>query len=499
MITSKEKNQRILDLTLEIIFLLTGEDQVLLKAPGESIEGSSGHQAYKRYCRTRRARMKPSLIHERHNEQKILELSNQIIRLLTGEVPIRCEDVAVYRSMEEWVYVEIQKDVMMEHEHPVLKTDASPASVSVPDLETRDETEITADRGEKRLKNENSGRAKAATNPSSTFLSPENGNLLDIDIYPPPKHPHKEYPPPDIKEELILCEERDVPGRAIHKLPEHSQKEYPSPAIKEDSALCEERDVPGRAVHRLPEHSQKEYPPPAIKEDSALCEERDVPGRVVYKFPEHSQKKYPPPAIKEDSALCEERDVPGRVVYKFPEHSQKKYPPPAIKEDSALCEERDVPGRVVYKFPEHSQKKYPPPAIKEDSALCEERDVPVCAVYIYPEHPQEEYLSMDMKEETGSCEEGNLTGSDLYEPPEHTLMEYSSTDIKETTLCEERNLTENDAHKASEYLQIVYPSTDIKEEPASCEEMKQTVLYINLQKIPQWDIQLLLLRGIGHM
>uniref|UniRef100_A0A8C5MJD0 C2H2-type domain-containing protein n=1 Tax=Leptobrachium leishanense TaxID=445787 RepID=A0A8C5MJD0_9ANUR len=111
---------RLLDLTLEILSLLTGEDYVVGKS-GNLITRSTGH----RRSGTQSHSMKPqphSVIHEEHSKQKILELSNQIIRLLTGEVPIRCEDVTVYLSMEEWEYVERHKelyeDVMMETHQP---------------------------------------------------------------------------------------------------------------------------------------------------------------------------------------------------------------------------------------------------------------------------------------------------------------------------------------------------------------------------------------------
>ncbi|XP_040287485.1 oocyte zinc finger protein XlCOF8.4-like isoform X3 [Bufo bufo] len=96
--------ERILDLTLEILFLLTGEDYSTVKKTSSN------------------------LIHEKNNE-KILEVVHKMMELLTGEVPIRCQDVAVYFSMEECEYLEghkgLYKDVKMEEDQPLTSPERS--------------------------------------------------------------------------------------------------------------------------------------------------------------------------------------------------------------------------------------------------------------------------------------------------------------------------------------------------------------------------------------
>ncbi|PIO26922.1 hypothetical protein AB205_0118140, partial [Aquarana catesbeiana] len=100
--------KRILNLTLEIIYLLTGEsgDHLTITVPSLHL-------------------LKP----KRNNDKKIVEVANKITELLTGEVPIRCQDVTVYFSMEEWEYLEghkdLYKEVMMENQPPLTSPDGS--------------------------------------------------------------------------------------------------------------------------------------------------------------------------------------------------------------------------------------------------------------------------------------------------------------------------------------------------------------------------------------
>ncbi|KAM5138937.1 uncharacterized protein ACMZJ9_016393 [Mantella aurantiaca] len=95
----------ILNLTLEIMYLLTGEDFTILKKSGEQLIPSLHPRVSRRL--------------NKNQDKKILEVIQKMIGLLTGEVPIRCQDVTVYFSMEEWEYIEghkdLYKDVMMDN------------------------------------------------------------------------------------------------------------------------------------------------------------------------------------------------------------------------------------------------------------------------------------------------------------------------------------------------------------------------------------------------
>ncbi|XP_069812832.1 gastrula zinc finger protein XlCGF66.1-like [Dendropsophus ebraccatus] len=111
--------ERIITLTLHILFLLTGEDYTVVKKSSSGRCGAPGCEGWGRTL----SPIPGPLIHEEMEEEKILEVTNKMVELLSGEVPIRCQDVAVYFSMEEWEYVEGHKDqykdVMLEDQQPL--------------------------------------------------------------------------------------------------------------------------------------------------------------------------------------------------------------------------------------------------------------------------------------------------------------------------------------------------------------------------------------------
>ncbi|XP_075703244.1 gastrula zinc finger protein XlCGF66.1-like [Rhinoderma darwinii] len=125
---SNEVTTRILNFTLEIIYLLSGKEYTIVKKTWGDCVAPSSHESGG-WSRSRTPITEPphSRIHEKNIKQKILELLHKMTELLTGEVPIRCQDVAVYFSMEEWEYVEGHKDlyeeVMMEDYRPLTSQD----------------------------------------------------------------------------------------------------------------------------------------------------------------------------------------------------------------------------------------------------------------------------------------------------------------------------------------------------------------------------------------
>ncbi|XP_075699751.1 uncharacterized protein LOC142664501 [Rhinoderma darwinii] len=120
-----EMSRRILDFTLEIIYLLSGEEYTIVKKTSGDCTTPIIHESGG-WSSSPITEPPP---HSRIHEKKILELIYKMTELLTGEVPIRCQDVAVYLSMEEWEYLEGHKDlyeeVMMENYRPRTSQDGS--------------------------------------------------------------------------------------------------------------------------------------------------------------------------------------------------------------------------------------------------------------------------------------------------------------------------------------------------------------------------------------
>ncbi|KAM4031954.1 uncharacterized protein ACNLHF_019345 [Anomaloglossus baeobatrachus] len=147
--------ERILHLTLEILFRLTGEDYTVVKKTSSEQCPDPVSEGWGRPLSPITGPPPHFPIHEDINDQKILELTYKMIELLTGEVPIRCQDVTVYFSMEEWEYLEghkdLYKDVMMEVPQPLTSPDNCTRRLEVQltsSIFKSDDIELTQDKTE---------------------------------------------------------------------------------------------------------------------------------------------------------------------------------------------------------------------------------------------------------------------------------------------------------------------------------------------------------------
>ncbi|XP_069606028.1 oocyte zinc finger protein XlCOF22-like [Ranitomeya imitator] len=130
MVIDRDKMvERILDLTLEILFRITGEDYTVVKKTSSERCQDPVSEGWGRPLSPITGPPPNPSVHGEINYQKILELIYKMIELLTGEVPIRSQDVAIYFTMEEWEYLEgnkeLYKDVMMEVPQPLTSPDLS--------------------------------------------------------------------------------------------------------------------------------------------------------------------------------------------------------------------------------------------------------------------------------------------------------------------------------------------------------------------------------------
>ncbi|XP_063805675.1 oocyte zinc finger protein XlCOF7.1-like isoform X2 [Pseudophryne corroboree] len=167
----RHTTERILNLTLEIIYLLTGEGYTVVKKTSGKHKTPCSHPRESGGLSTAQSPMMVppphSLIHERHNDQKILELTKKIIQLLTGE---------------EWEYAKehrglLYKDVMMENHRPLTSLDGA-SNRNTPERCPR--PLYSQDRTEENHSVQQEGQGEDLTNIKAESLGEEETYVTDI-------------------------------------------------------------------------------------------------------------------------------------------------------------------------------------------------------------------------------------------------------------------------------------------------------------------------------
>uniref|UniRef100_A0A8C5ME58 C2H2-type domain-containing protein n=1 Tax=Leptobrachium leishanense TaxID=445787 RepID=A0A8C5ME58_9ANUR len=297
-----QKTEKILDLTLEVNYLLTGEDYIVVKRSGEPILHSSCHSTPRGPCGSQKLPPPHSQIHGGSNEQKILQLTNKIIHLLTGEV---------------WEYFE-------KHKEPSKDTAESRSLLdSLDDSLNRTEADVVH---------------ILDSSPDRTTEGDEDSINQTRDHYP--MHRPTKRPTVPLKRNSASHEKRHVSNDDINRHNEQSQTRYSSTPIKEETTTC----VIGSHTDIYPaaEHAQTKYLSTDVTEESNSCEEVNLPDMDIY-----TQANYPLTHIKEEPGSWDGGDFSDTDVYPHTDHTLTEYPSSHIKEELDLWNNGNLSDMVM--------------------------------------------------------------------------------------------------------------------------------------------------------
>ncbi|XP_073540517.1 uncharacterized protein [Phyllobates terribilis] len=410
----KMDNERILNLTLEIVYLLTGEDYV----PSGECERRSRTQSPI-------TKSSHSLIHEKNNDQKILDLTNKIIELLTGEVPIRCQDVTVHFSMEEWEYIEghkdLYKEVMIKNHRLLTSPDGSVhrQKAGIPYIAARSPNRKTG-------------------HDSKTVTESEAGHLPLIENSKKRTLEKTKHEESRSEENIVYDMNRNTKCTSTSRL---SYPQCPSIDIEEETNSCVRENVTDHNTYKATECTQP-FPLIHIKEEPVSCDEGDNTDGEIFTQTDHRQQ-YLSPHFRE--AIVSRGSI-ADLEFISPTARTQLYASIHIEEEPVSCDGK-ITDTDSYVPADHSHR-YPSILIEEEADTCEGGNR--TTVYTLTD-PRQQYPAPRIKEEPVSYDGRNLTNSNFYTPRNHT-QQYSAIHIKEEPVFwEEESLTIPSSNAQSDY------------------------------------------------
>uniref|UniRef100_A0A8C5WDP5 C2H2-type domain-containing protein n=1 Tax=Leptobrachium leishanense TaxID=445787 RepID=A0A8C5WDP5_9ANUR len=332
MNTNKNQvSERILHLTLEILYLLTGEEGFIVKNPSEHVTHNSSPCVSGETC----IHVMGSPKHEeqaRNNEKKLPQVSKKDNLLLAGEVPVKYVDDG---------HMNFHKDVMMEDRqfHSSLDgakerstTVRSNTPVSTPNFATEDQSYCIPKKTEKRPKRNRARRRRKR--PMAKDSASVDGRVTVCDINAPAEPTQTECTASPITEKAFH-KEGDI--TEILTSTEPTQKEYlPTWGIDEASS-SEKEENPSHADT----DTSMDYKSTALWEESTSNQGGDSDCDT-----DTSPGEYTTVQIKEESDSCEDQNDMCTPT---------EYPLIRTKRESASREEGNLTVSDMYTSTEHTQ------------------------------------------------------------------------------------------------------------------------------------------------
>ncbi|XP_063289989.1 oocyte zinc finger protein XlCOF7.1-like [Pelobates fuscus] len=317
---NKHRNHvtEIMDLTLKIIYLLTGEDYIFEK---KHFEHMNDQHESEESCNTGSPSSALPLqlsMPESDNDKKILLLTNKITHLLSGEV---------------WQYLEGHNDL---YKNMKIETNQS--------LRRRADEIVGNDIFE-----------GVHTTSSSMDCLTENERYSINNVAAECSNTNNDMMQKGIQESDVRGAGNDM-NTNVCKPIEKTQTEYRSTRIKEESASCEERNLTNTDINTPKEHTQTEYRSTHIKEESASCEAGVEPD--MYTDTAYTQADYQSTFLKEQSFSCEGH-LTETDAYTPIEYIQAAYLSTSLKEESTSSEDVNPTAAGCYIPTEHAQCRFP--------------------------------------------------------------------------------------------------------------------------------------------
>ncbi|XP_044154839.1 oocyte zinc finger protein XlCOF8.4-like isoform X1 [Bufo gargarizans] len=489
-----EVTEVILNITLEIIHLLTGEDYIIVKNKfGECVISSSYPNISGEWSNTQSLPImeeppSQSVTHEsneKKHSEKILELTNKIIELLAGEVRIRCKDISVHFSMEEWEYIEghkdMYKDVIMDDHQPLtspghLHDNASShgqdsyfprqlnhsswSHLSNDSKKAKNDLfEVSCDGGSLTYISNYVPKDQAQYSSTQVIEKPvscNGGTLIDTNIYTTTDDT-KQHPSTHIMEELVSCDEENLTDPDIYTLTNPTQYD-PSPYIQEKPASSDGGTHTDININ-MATNDNEQYPFTHIMDEPVSCDEENLADPGTSKDP---TQHYPSSYIKEKPASYDGQVLTDPNIYLYTDDNEH-YSTIHITERAFSCNKEKLTDLNFFTTTDPIQRN-PSPYIKEELVSCDEG---LTEPNTHPptEHAQQ-YPTTTIKEEPVSCDE-DFTEPNICTPTDH--LQYPSLHIKDEPVSCDEDLTEPNNYTPTAHAQQ-YPTIHIKEERVSCDE-----------------------------